>query len=537
MLARRFLKPWTLERIEDTAFNLVFVIPITLLFAYFLLVSLWWDSYLDPPMFLYTGFLMEKFNAVPVRDFFSYNMAGTHVIFHWLYVLVGSSDLGMRLVDMTVLAVVLGLMAAILRPLGFRAAWTGPVVFGLYYMVMYEVSFLQRETFALVPLLLAVLIALRGSESRKAWRWFLCGLLCGSMITLKPHLYLCAPVFFLYFLCEGEACAVLKDVRCWVRKGLPIAGYFALGTAVPVLWMLGYYYYYGVLGEFLEIAYRFFPLHAAIGSDVNSAVRIIAPEDMPLHKVNKFFLHLTREFVHITLAALLGLAQLILFPDPENRPEQKLFRLLPGMLAVYALYPAMSCMFYDHNYIPFFALACLALPLCLRKTQTAFSRKHRTFSLLLLSLLLTGMFYVNPILLRRVHTDPVAESAANVRRISIWLKSHLKPGDTVQPIEWASCGIVHAMLIAEAKIATPIIWGEALYHHVTNPFVVRLRENFMARMNEAKPRYVIQSDKDYYLPGPDSAESFIELDALLRDQYTKVLESKSFTIWERTATP
>ncbi len=129
--------PVTANRISAMDRMIVYgllLVPTTILFFLTWWRSLAWDTIIDIPVFMYTGFLMDHFNMVPVRDFFTYNMLGTHVIYRWLYHFFGSSNLGMRLADTAVLIVILALMIRMLAPFGRRVAWAGAVVFGLLHL-------------------------------------------------------------------------------------------------------------------------------------------------------------------------------------------------------------------------------------------------------------------------------------------------------------------------------------------------------------------------------------------------------------------
>ncbi|MBM3290856.1 MAG: hypothetical protein FJY92_11960 [Candidatus Hydrogenedentes bacterium] len=83
------------------------------------------------------------------------------------------------------------------------------------------------------------------------------------------------------------------------------------------------------------------------------------------------------------------------------------------------------------------------------------------------------------------------------------------------------------------KVATHTIWGEVLYHHVSNPFVTGLRKDFMDQLEQAPPRFVIVSKMDDdYVSGSDCSRSFPEFEAFLAAGYFVALDSNDFEIWE-----
>jgi hypothetical protein len=123
-----------------------------------------------------------------------------------------------------------------------------------------------------------------------------------------------------------------------------------------------------------------------------------------------------------------------------------------------------------------------------------------------------------------------------VDEIASYLRAHLAPGDTVQPLDWTG-GAVHAMLIARAPIATPFVYDFYFYHHVSNPFIQRLRARFMAAMRAAPPRFVIQIETQKPWPGgADTTREFPELQALLATDYTVASRGDGYQILERVTT-
>jgi hypothetical protein len=121
-----------------------------------------------------------------------------------------------------------------------------------------------------------------------------------------------------------------------------------------------------------------------------------------------------------------------------------------------------------------------------------------------------------------------------VDAIAEYLTAHLQPGDTVQPLDW-TWGAVHAMLIARARIATPYVHDMHFYRTVSEPYIQSLRRDFIADLDAARPRYVIQviAESKPWLTGPDTTRSFPQLTEFLDVNYTVAVRDDQYLIWER----
>jgi len=147
-----------------------------------------------------------------------------------------------------------------------------------------------------------------------------------------------------------------------------------------------------------------------------------------------------------------------------------------------------------------------------------------------------GSFYMNYDALAQ--PPSVRGFYTRTTRIKQWLSTRLSPSDTVQGIEWAFCGIHHAFLELGARPATKTVWGEVLYHHASHPLVKSLRAGFMAQLQAARPRFIVQSlDPSEFIQGADSVRTFPEFDSFLSANYFPALDSSEFLIWEIDTSP
>ena len=104
---------------------------------------------------------------------------------------------------------------------------------------------------------------------------------------------------------------------------------------------------------------------------------------------------------------------------------------------------------------------------------------------------------------------------------------------TVQPLVWTG-GALLAMLEARAHIATPYVFDFYFYHHVSNPYIQSLRADFMTRLQESRPRFVIEvvSIDKPWVAGPDTSREFPELRNFMRENYVITLFKEDYVIYE-----
>jgi hypothetical protein len=140
----------------------------------------------------------------------------------------------------------------------------------------------------------------------------------------------------------------------------------------------------------------------------------------------------------------------------------------------------------------------------------------------------------SPALLRQLGGVPVdTPLRSRVEEIASYLEAHLRPGDTVQPLDWTG-GAVHAMLIARARLATPFVYDFHFYHHVSTPYVQELRRRFMARLEAAPPRFVIRIEtRKPWVQGEDTTRDFSALQHFLAARYAVGLAGDGYDVLVR----
>ncbi len=509
----------------------LFHIPMTILFFLGMWGSLSWTTICDGPLLMYSGFLMDQYHMVPVRDFFTYNTIGTHVVFRWLYRVCGGSDLGARLAGATILLTAMALLIRLLAPFGRRVAWAAALIFGVFHYIHVEHGSLEPEYIGLVPLTLAVLFATTWCANRSRLRWFMTGLFCGILITLKPHLAIGAFVLFGYLALDYDSTNSV-DRSHWIAGRLRIALWCCVGACLPILWMVAYCAYYGILAESVRTILAFLPLH----TDISIGNEVFNPGERIPYLIQMTFSWRPWDNSMLAVGTVAGIAIFLFSPSITQR-ERKLGYLFLALQAAYVIYPVFDSRFYDYYYYPFWLFCCAWVSFCLRKWPNETPLRFRVFALVLGAYAISALFYNNYDSLNHTPKDLLAPKARTVR-MATWLSRRLQPGDTVQPIERGFCGATHATLITGAKVPTRIVWGEGLFHHISNPFIQELRQNFVDELAANKPRFILQSKMNSdFIKGNDCSRRFPALEALLNRDYFIALGSQEFIIWESNASP
>ncbi len=131
---------------------LVVLVPVAGLALITAGLSLRWDQILDSPVFVYLGYLMTEHGTVPYRDVYDVNLPGTYVVYAAVVKLLGTSDLSVRIGDLTCLAAVSVSTWFFIRRISSIAAVLAVAIFCLFHLSAGPGFALERDFIVLVPL-------------------------------------------------------------------------------------------------------------------------------------------------------------------------------------------------------------------------------------------------------------------------------------------------------------------------------------------------------------------------------------------------
>jgi hypothetical protein len=490
----------------------------TALLTSVLLVGIWdsldWPYIHDTSLMLYAGWFIGE-GAAPYRDLFDMNMPGTYLAMQALVTFFGWSDLGVRLGDICLAALIATGTFFALRRGGRWPALAGSLLFPLWYLRGGPSISLQREVMALAPV--ALMLGLAESNAAPRWRSFGTGVMAGLVVSVKPQLFiLTVPVFCrLRSRAPGESVAqTLRDVAAGIMIPLGGMGLFLVTR--------------GSVSGFLDIATGYWPLYGQLNGDH----RILSGSERFSYLVDSTWHGLQHRY---TILGLLGLG--IGYVNP---PVRGLAWTWSGLVLAGAVYPALSGQFWVYHWVPlhYALLGAAALALAGPPMPSKVLRAAQV-----------GAAAATVLVVAYASADAIAGARAGRRdndvvlarervrgapsEIGAFLEQHLVPGDLVQPLDWTG-GAIHGMLTARTPLATRFMYDFHFYHHVDEPYIQRLRREFMREMWSTRPRFVVDVfGKRPFPMGPRTSTDFPELRDFLETHYRLIHEGSTFRVLER----
>jgi hypothetical protein len=479
--------------------------------------SLAWRMDVDSPLMLYAAWLMNHHHYVPYRDLFDMNMPGTYLINCLIGGIFGYGDLGFRVVDLLLLLVISSATFRFMKLFGRSVAWTACVVFALAYLTGGPAITMQREYFVISFLTLAVAVILEPGPLSRAVRCLLVGLLAGLAATVKPHSALAFSWFvvFLNLPLSGSA----RELGARGRQTLLLF----LGFGVPIAATVLYLLLVGAWQPFLEIARNYWPLYGSLDGR-HIAVSGFARVNMLLEGMKN------PVGIGLWLIPAVAGASLTLSAFPEPSRERTRLTLLLGLAVGFGIYPIFSGQFWPYHFLPACYFLILLGSLWLR--ERAGNRAP--------SKLVVGAFWLIVLLMTSVPgqlLDDISGASRNphdgrVDEVARFLEKRLRPGDRVQPLDWAA-GAVHSLLLAKARLATEFMYDFHFYHHVSTPYIAGLRRRFMSELRASSPRFLVAIDDSVLPTGPDTSRVFPDLNSFIETHYLKVANGDRYAIYER----
>lgn len=489
------------------------------------LLSLRWRTQHDAPLMLYVAWMMDAHGAVPYRDIYDMNLPGTYFANLVIGHATGYSDPGLRIADLAILAAILAATFTAMRRFGLLAAWAGTILFGLLYLGSGPHMSLQREYLILLPLSLAIAAASRLRDGNR-WRTsFAIGFLLSCAATVKPHALLGLPLLLAYVALEAPA-----GERPSRRVGRVLVAALA-GAAIPAAVVVGYLATSGAWSSFVEFFRGFAPIYAS----VNGNRETVMPGDA---RAAYLFRELAA-FGGARLWAVLGVAG-IAIGLTDRGPNRRFAALLAALVVAYSVSVVLQGRFFDYHWLIAHFFVLLLASLCLvERPELWRPRSLAVAPVLAIALVAWQELPVHPLVRAQLHGVPVPPpKAGRPDQIAAFLRERMKPGDLVQPLDITG-GAVHGMLLARAPIATPFLYDSFFYIRVSEPFVQKLRSEFLERMTRVRPRFVVDvyAEDKPWVRGADTTREFPELRAMLARDYVRVGEGLGTAIYERRPAP
>ncbi len=504
----------------------LFLASLATVFLVELGLSLHWQLQYDSAFLHYVAYLINEHGFVPYRDIFELNMPGTYLFHMAIGRMFGYSDFAFRMVDIAWLTATLTVTWFIMKPVGRVVAFASCLLFGLIYLGSGPSTSLQRDAITILPIATALLLATRHSSNNLINNFihFLLGILFAIVALIKPHLAIGLPALIVY-KCIYDTNA-LKSVKTLIKHCI-VGGIFALvgflaTLTMPFLWL----WRIGGLQPFWDIFSSYVPLYLQMSGDFQFRETLYRVIDV-LRLYLKF-----GGFDILLMTSMFGMY--IVLIKSMSAATKKLAILLLSFVILYSISAAIGGKLWVYHWMPYvyFASLCTAMVLF---SSPLFENLHRSIILPLLIFIVTVMMTVRPaqVAVQQVFYDQQpAIMKGRVDEIATYLNEHLSPTDKVQPLEWIG-GAVHAMLISKSVVATPYITDFQFYHHVSNPYIQKLRKNFMIKLKGEMPTFIIEVYETSRVSGLDTTDNFPELRKFIKQNYKKDYTGDGFDIFRR----
>lgn len=502
------------------------VLAAAALFAGIALLSLQWSVEHDTPFVAYLGFLAGHEHLVPYRDLFEINLPGTFLAFAALDAMFGASDFGFRSADLALMALLAAMTWKWMRPFGWMPAVAGPALFGLYYLHDGPTLCLQREFLMTVLFSAALLCAAGLPRLGPRWRAIGVGVACGLAALFKPQGLVLLPVLAFYLGTEPAAGARGEPRGVRLR---PVALCLA-AAAAPLAITAGWLAAAGALDDWIEIARHYYPLYALI--DGNH--RTLEPGARLGYQLSGW-----RELggLHLWLIPA-GLGLLVATLGADAGPRRRRAVLIAGLAVAASVMPAIAGKFYPYHWLPFFFFVAMLASLALTGAATRVPPIVRGAAIGALLFTAGTETTVAAEVRAQLARRPIERNlGARVATIEGYLRAHLRPGDTVQPLDLTG-GSVDAMWRARARLATRFMSDFYFYHHTSSPYIRTLRRRFLSDLERARPRVIVEIDTHKpWIEGAQATREFPALRRFLREHYAADLVGDGFVLHLRREDP
>jgi len=470
--------------------------------------SIKWPIAHDEAPLFYEAFLMHAEGRVPYGDIFDFQMPGSYAAYYALGLLSGFTDFRIRILDLLILIGLLAITYMFMRGFGKIPALGAALLFGLKYLEGGPSMSLQRDYLLLLFIASALWITMRDELTFRDR--VLVGVFLGLAGAIKPHASLGLLPILLFDISGMAKRREMTTLNAAAKSMFPAW----VGFSVPILAALIWLAVAGALIPFFTILKNYWPLYAQINGQL-----VVNTGATRWWLIFGDFWRLGGHALWLIPAAV----GVYLTPQAQKRQAY----LLAGLALCYAIYPALSGQFFQYHYIPFVYFILLLASLCLVGSKWQVGAFFVLTGVMLLSLRPSSVF------VRQLEGKPIVTSTDRAGEITRFLEKNLEAGDLVQPLDWTG-GTLLAMLETRAPIATPYVFDFYFYHHVSDPYILGLRADFMNELRSSSPRFIIEvtaMDKPW-VAGPDTTRDFPELRLFLEENYFVNIQRDDYVIYE-----
>ncbi len=508
-------------------FVVIILAPLSSLLIIIALLSLRWHMVHDAPIFMYFAYLIDYFNYVPYRDLFDVNLPGTYLIYRVVGRLFGYSDLAFRCFDLLYLSAILTMTWLCMKKISWQIAWCSVVLFGLLYLGYGPILSVQRDYCIILPVTAAIFIASSFPTLNAVVKFILVGFLFGIAATIKPHAPIGLPLVIVFQAWEAWRHNNNGGSTLFLLIKILLAA--IISFAIPIGLMFLYLWRTGALKQFLDMAGNYWPLFGSLSGtfEVIPGIHRIAYLINEYCKLGSQTLWLVPAGLGVYLA---------LFHSALKDAQKRYILLFVGLAVMYSIYPVFAGKFWQYHWLLFYYFVISLSSLCLVPQLNSGSKLRNLYPAAIL--LLTIVFRI---LIPEQYYAQFSQAGykswnpqnGRVGEIASYLQSHMKAGDSVQPLDFTG-GAIHAMLLAKAEIATPYPYDILFYYPVSSSYIQNLRKKFLRSLSESNSRFIISITSDrQWLSGPDTTREYEELQSLLDSNYQKVLKGNGYIIYER----
>ncbi|WP_133511728.1 hypothetical protein [Candidatus Thiosymbion oneisti] len=474
----------------------------------------------------YIAYLINEHGFVPYRDIFEPNMPGSYLFHMAIGRMFGYSDYALRIVNVAWLAATFVVTWFIMNSFGKVVALGSCLLFGLLYLGYGPYMSLQRDFIAILPMATALLLATQRQPNHSVnLIHFLHGVLFAFVTLIKPHLIIGLPAMIVYNCIHDTngSKSIKKLIKPFIVGGLFALVGFLLTLIIPFLWL----WRIGALESFWDIFSSYAPLYPQMSGDkkfreTSSHIMYV------LYKYLDF-----KRLGTLSMASIFGLY--LVLTRPIFVAIKKPLILLFLLSILYAASAGISGKLWSPHLMQYMYFASLGAAIILYSPPSSCANLYRPNILPLLVFIVAATPILQATFFRIVlNAKTPYELSLEVRQdeITAYLNAHLSPTDKVQPLCWDE-GVIEAMLASKAILATPYIAELQFYHHVSTPYIQKLREDFITKLEREMPRFIVDVHTYEPISGLDTTYEFPELKAFIKKHYDKDYAGSDFDIFRR----